>query len=69
MIRVHDRLIKDKLKSKLILQVHDELLIETLEEEKEQVISLLEEEMKNAVDLKVAMEVGTEIGYDWYDAH
>ena len=69
MIRVHDRLIRDKLKSKLILQVHDELLIETLEEEKEQVIALLEEEMKNAVSLKVSMEVGTETGYDWYDAH
>lgn len=69
MIRVHDRLIRDKLKSKLILQVHDELLIETLEEEKEQVIALLEEEMKNAVRLKVSMEVGTETGYDWYDAH
>ena len=69
MIRVHDRLIRDKLKSKLILQVHDELLIETLEEEKEQVIALLEEEMKNAVSLKVSREVGTETGYDWYDAH
>lgn len=69
MIRVHDRLIREKLKSKLILQVHDELLIEALEEEKEQVIALLEEEMKNAVKLKVSMEVGTETGYDWYDAH
>ena len=69
MIRVHDRLIRDKLKSKFLLQVHDELLIETLEEEKEQVIALLEEEMKNAVKLKVSMEVGTETGYDWYDAH
>ncbi len=69
MIRVHDRLIRDNLKSKLILQVHDELLIETLETEKEQVIALLEEEMKNAVRLKVSMEVGTETGYDWYDAH
>lgn len=69
MIRVHDRLIREKLKSKLILQVHDELLIEALEGEKEQVIALLEEEMKNAVKLKVSMEVGTETGYDWYDAH
>ena len=69
MIRVHDRLIREKLKSTLILQVHDELLIEALEEEKEQVIALLAEEMKNAVKLKVSMEVGTETGYDWYDAH
>lgn len=69
MIRVHDRLLKENLKSKLILQVHDELLIETAEDEKEYVIELLEEEMHKATDLKVSMEVGTECGYDWYDAH
>ena len=69
MIRVHDRLLKENLKSKLILQVHDELLIETAEGEKEYVIELLEEEMHKAADLKVSMEVGTECGYDWYDAH
>lgn len=69
MIRVHDRLLKENLKSKLILQVHDELLIETAEDEKEYVIELLEEEMHKAANLKVSMEVGTECGYDWYDAH
>ena len=69
MIRVHDRLLKENLKSKLILQVHDELLIETAEDEKKYVIELLEEEMHKAADLKVSMEVGTECGYDWYDAH
>ena len=69
MIRVHDRLLKENLKSKLILQVHDELLIETAEDEKKYVIELLEEEMHKAADLKVLMEVGTECGYDWYDAH
>ena len=69
MIRVHDRLLKENLKSKLILQVHDELLIETAEDEKDHVIELLEEEMHKAADLKVSMEVGTECGYDWYDAH
>ena len=69
MIRVHDRLLKENLKSKLILQVHDELLIETAEDEKEYGIELLEEEMHKAADLKVSMEVGTECGYDWYDAH
>lgn len=69
MIRVHDRLLRENLKSKLILQVHDELLIETAEDEKEYVIELLEEEMHKAADLKVSMEVGTECGYDWYDAH
>ena len=69
MIRVHDRLIREGYKSRLILQVHDELLIETAEEEKEAVIVLLEEEMRGAADLKVELAVGTESGYTWYDAH
>ena len=69
MIRVHDRLLDEGLKSRLILQVHDELLIETKEAEKDKVIKLLEKEMRGAVNMKVSMEVGTECGYDWYDAH
>lgn len=69
MIHVHDRLYSKGFKSRLILQVHDELLIETLETEKEEVISLLEEEMQKAADLSVALAVGTEFGYDWYEAH
>ena len=69
MIRVHDRLIREGYKSRLILQVHDELLIETAEPEKDAVIALLEEEMRQAADLKVELAVGTECGYDWYDAH
>jgi len=69
MIRVHDRLIRDGYQSRLILQVHDELLIETAESEKEAVIALLEEEMRGAADLSVELAVGTEWGYDWYEAH
>ena len=69
MIRVHDRLLKEGYKSRLILQVHDELLIETVEAEKDAVIALLEEEMHKAADLDVELEVGTEFGYNWYDAH
>ena len=69
MIRVHDRLIREGYKSRLILQVHDELLIETAEAEKDKVIALLEEEMRGAADLKVELAVGTECGYTWYDAH
>ena len=69
MIRVHDRLLEEGYESRLILQVHDELLVETKESEKDKVIALLEEEMAGAVDLSVDMEVGTETGYDWYDAH
>jgi DNA polymerase-1 len=69
MIRVHDRLLRENLASRLILQVHDELLIETVKEEKDTVIAILEEEMRSAADLSVTLEVGTECGRNWYDAH
>ena len=69
MIRVHDRLIQEGYQSRLILQVHDELLIETKESEKDAVIALLEEELHQVAELKVALEVGTSWGSNWYDAH
>lgn len=68
MIRVYQRLKKENLKSKLILQVHDELLIETYKEEKEQVRIILEEEMAQAVELSVRLEVDLHTGSDWYEA-
>ena len=61
--------VREHYRSRLILQVHDELLIETAEEEKEKVIALLEEEMQKAADLKVELAVGTACGQDWYEAH
>ena len=69
MIRVHDRLIREGYASRLILQVHDELLIETKASEREAVIALLEEEMHQSADLRVSLEVGTAWGLNWYDAH
>jgi len=69
MIRVHDRLIREGYASRLILQVHDELLIETKESEKDAVIALLEEEMRQVATLSVPLEVGTAWGSNWYDAH
>ena len=69
MIRVHDRLTKEGYESRLILQVHDELLIETKESEKDAVIALLEEEMHQVATLSVPLEVGTAWGANWYDAH
>ena len=45
------------------------MLIETIEEEKDCVVAILEEEMKNAADLSVDLEVGTACGYNWYEAH
>lgn len=68
MINVHDKLISSGLKSRLILQVHDELVIETLEGEKDQVIRILEEEMSGAASLAVKLEVQACTGEDWYEA-
>ena len=67
MIRVHDRLKKEGLKSRLILQVHDELLIEAFEEEAEQVEKILQEEMQQAADLSVALEIDMHRGKNWYE--
>ena len=69
MIRVYKRLKKEGLRARLLLQVHDELLIEAPIAEKEQVIALLEEEMHAAADLLVPLEVGTSWGENWYEAH
>lgn len=68
MIRVWKALKAAGLQSKLILQVHDELLIETVKEEEEQVRQLLEENMKSAADLSVTLEVDLHTGENWYEA-
>ena len=69
MIKVWRALKDAGLKSKLILQVHDELLIETYEDEVEQVKEILAENMKHAADLKVNLEVDLHVGKNWYEAH
>ncbi|MDO4556780.1 MAG: DNA polymerase I, partial [Lachnospiraceae bacterium] len=68
MVRVNQRMKKEKMKSRLILQIHDELLIEAAIEEKEQVRKILEEEMQGACSLKVPLEIDIEEGMSWYDA-
>ena len=68
MIRVHDRLAEEGLKSKLILQVHDELLIEAKTEELEQVREILSEEMRNAAQMSVELEIDVHTGANWYEA-
>ena len=69
MNRVRRRLTAEGLKSRLILQVHDELLVETAEEEVEQVRTILNEEMQNAAHLEVKLETDTNAGSNWYEAH
>lgn len=68
MIGVYRALKERKLKSKLIVQVHDELLIETFIGEEEIVKEILEKEMKNAVKLSVELEIDVHSGKDWYEA-
>lgn len=68
MIRVYRRLKEEGLKSKLILQIHDELLIETVEAEAQQVKAILEEEMSHAAELSVHLEIDLHEGNDWYEA-
>lgn len=68
MVRVYRRLKEENLKSRLILQVHDELLIETLKDEAQQVRNILEEEMSRAAELSVHLEIDLHEGNDWYDA-
>jgi DNA polymerase-1 len=68
MINVWRALKEQRLRSRLIIQVHDELLIETAVEETEQVRKILTDEMKNAVKLSVALEIDLHTGKDWYEA-
>ena len=68
MNRVHDRLLKEGLKSRLLLQVHDELLVEAAEDEVDVVGKILEEEMHHAADLKVSLEIDMHTGNNWYEA-
>lgn len=68
MIRVRDRLEKEGLKSRVILQVHDELLLEVPIQEADTVEKLLAQEMENAVSFSVPMKVETSRGNTWYEA-
>ena len=68
MVNTEKRLRKENLKSKLILQVHDELIIDATAEEKDRVTELLKNEMEHAVDLKVRLDVAVGFGKSWYEA-
>jgi DNA polymerase-1 len=68
MIKVDKRLSEEKLKARLILQVHDELIVECPKEEGAQVAKLLQEEMEKAVKLSVPLVADSAIGENWYEA-
>ena len=68
MVNIYNRLIKEGLKTKLILQVHDELVLDAPKEEKEIATKILKEEMENAVKLRVPLTVDVHSGDNWYEA-
>lgn len=68
MVLIHQKLKENNLKSKLIIQVHDELVFDCLKEEQEQVIKIMKEVMENVIKLKVPLEIDIEYGNNWYEA-
>ncbi|MBR3996277.1 MAG: hypothetical protein IKI97_13505 [Clostridia bacterium] len=69
MVKTEKALLDSGLCAKLILQVHDELIVESKREDAEKVAQLLRENMENAVSLAVPLSVEVKIGDSWYDAH
>ena len=67
MVRIENKLKKHNLKSKLVLQIHDELIFDVVNEEKEQIIKLAQEEMENAIKLSVPLKVSKSCATNWYE--
>ena len=68
MVKVYNRLRNENMKSRLIMQVHDELIIEAPENECDKAMKILKEEMENAVTMKVSLSADANVGKSWYDA-
>ena len=69
MLKVYKRLKTEIPSAKLLLQIHDELLVEAEEKDAEAVKRIMQEEMQSAADLPVVLEVGTAVGKSWFEAH
>ena len=69
MVKVAERLEKENMQSRLILQVHDELIVEAPENEAEKALEIVTEEMENACSMKVKLLADGKIGQTWFDAH
>ncbi len=68
MVKVYNRLKSENMKSKLILQVHDELIVESPGDEAKKAAVILKEEMENAVEMKVMLKADVNVGKSWYEA-
>ena len=69
MIHIQDEILKRNMKSKMILQIHDELLFESPEDEIDDLINMATKKMESAMKLSVPLKVDTGIGDNWFDAH
>ena len=69
MIRVHRRFRQEQIRSKVILQVHDELVVDMLREEQERVVAIVSEEMEAAASLRVRLVAECGVGRNWLEAH
>jgi DNA polymerase-1 len=69
MINISDEFKKKGLKTKMIMQVHDELVFEVPEEEREGVEAIVHDKMEHALELKVPLKVDVAVGKNWEEAH
>jgi DNA polymerase-1 len=69
MINTHKEFLKQKIRSKMILQVHDELVFDVFEDELERVKNIVKDKMEHAVTLSVPLLVETGVGSNWLEAH
>ena len=69
MIDIYKDFTERNLKTQMLLQVHDELVFDVLKEELDTVKDIVEERMRNALSLKVPIEVGIGVGNNWLEAH
>ena len=69
MIQIDKKIYKEKLQSRMILQVHDELVFDVPKEEKDVLSKIVKIEMENALEIKVPLVVDLEIGKNWLEAH
>jgi DNA polymerase-1 len=67
MIELHQKIKKAQLKSSLILQVHDELILNVYQNELEEVSKLVKDAMKHAIDMKVSLDISMDTGHSWYE--
>ena len=68
MVLIHNKLKEKNLKSKLIIQVHDELVFDCLKEEQETVTEIMKDVMENVIKLKVPLKIDIAYGNNWYEA-